>query len=288
MSGLQGKSLYVLTPMYGGQLSLNYHNSFVQLVNLCRDVGVAIGWSNTWNESLISRARNRMVDSYLKESENTHAVFIDADIGFDPRDILMMLEMDKDILGVPCTTKKIRWDRIQDAISRRAIEWAHGSPDCKNGADTNALMKMFKESGRAINPEDLPKVAGNFVLNFPPMAEAEKQIQLDTPEPMKHVGTGLLMVKREVFLKFKKAYPDRWYESRGDEAVLPGKVHDFFRVGINPETREYDSEDYWFIHDCIAIGYKALLLFHVRTTHMGTHTYISDVPAAVALAGTIF
>lgn len=285
--GLQGKSLYVLTPMYGGTLSLNYHNSFVQLVNLCHQLNIEIGWSNTWNESLISRARNRMTDSFLKQSENTHCVFIDADIGFDPRDIMMMLEMDKDILGVPCTTKKIRWDRVQDAVSRRAIEWAHMSPECKNGASVDSLLKLFKESGRQINIDDFPKVAGNFVLNFPPK-EGQITFQLDKPEPMKHVGTGLLMVKREVFLKFKKAYPDRWYESRGDEAVLPGKVHDFFRVGINPETREYDSEDYWFIHDCIAIGYQALLLFHVRTTHMGTYTYESDVPAAVALSGTIF
>src|SRR6266851_2084354 len=110
---LKGKSLYVLSPMYGGNLTLNYHNSFVQLMLACRDLGIEFGWTNTWNESLISRARNRMVDSFLKTSTNTHAIFIDADIGFDPRDVIAMLEMDKDILGVPCSKKSIRWDRIQ-------------------------------------------------------------------------------------------------------------------------------------------------------------------------------
>ena len=285
---IRGKSLYCLTPMYGGTLSLNYHNAFVQLVNLCRDAGIQFGWTNTWNESLISRARNRMVDSYLKMSENTHCVFIDSDIGFDPRDILLMLEMDKDILGVPCTKKSIRWDRIQDVVTKQALQWVlNNRARIENGIDPQALLHLYKKSGVAIHPALLPKIGGDFVLNFPPY-EGEKTIQLDTPEPMKHVGTGLLMVKREVFLKFKKAYPDRWYESRGDPASNPGQVFDFFRVGVNPETREYDSEDYWFIHDCIALGYTAHLLPCVRTTHMGTFTFEGDMPFALTTGGPLF
>jgi hypothetical protein len=287
MSNLKGKSLYILTPMYGGNLTLNYHNSFMQLVCLCRDLGIDLGSTNTYNESLISRARNRMVDSYLKESSHTHACFIDADIGFDARDIITMMEMDKDILGVPCTKKSIRWDRIQAAIVRRVLEWAHNNPACQNGHNPAALIQQFIESGRAFSPADLPRIGGDFVLNFPAF-DGEKTIELDKPEPMKHVGTGLLMIKREVFVKFMKTYSDRWYESRTDANSLPGRIHDFFKVGVNPETREYDSEDYWFIHDCIAMGYKALLCPWIKTTHMGTNTFVGDMPAALACAGTIF
>jgi hypothetical protein len=96
------------------------------------------------------------------------------------------------------------------------------------------------------------------------------------------------MVKREVFLKFMKAYPDRWYEARNDASSNPGRIHDFFKVGVNSETRDYDSEDYWFIHDCIALGYQALLCPWVKTTHMGTNTFYGDMPAAMACSGTIF
>lgn len=284
---LQGKSLHVLTPMYGGNLTLNYHNSFLKLVLKCRDLGISIDWTNTWNESLISRARNRLADSFLKTNEYTHAIFIDADIGFEADDVLAMMEMDKDILGVPCSKKSIRWDRLQNAIAKRVLEWSHNNPQCQNGHDPAAMLEMFQHSGRQFNPADLPRIGGDFVLNFAPF-EGEKTITLNEPEPMKHVGTGMLMIKRQVFLKFRQAYPNRWYEAKSDAASNPGPIHDFFKVGVNLETREYDSEDYWFCHDCIALGYQVLLLPSVVTTHMGTNTFIGDMAAALACAGTIF
>lgn len=281
---LQGKSLYVMTPMYGGGLTLNYHNSFIRLVLLCRDLGIPIGWSNTFNESLISRARNRLADNFLKSSENTHAIFIDADIGFEPEDVMSMLEMDKDLLGVPCSKKSIRFDRIQNAIARRVLDWVHVMG---NGQPPERMLDLWKKSGRAFDPAELPRIGGDFVFNFLPF-EGEKTITVNEPLEMKHVGTGLLMVKREVFLNFKKAYPDRWYESKADPASNPGQVHDFFKCGVNIESREYDSEDFWFVHDCIAMGYKVLLCPWVRTTHMGTNMFIGDMPAALAATGEIF
>jgi hypothetical protein len=283
---LKGKSLYVLTPMYGGGLTLNYHNSFMQLGFLCRDLGIEFAWSNTWNESLISRARNRLSDTFLKESNADFACFIDADIGFDPRDILAMMELNKDILGVPCSKKSLRWDRIQVSIARRVIEWLTSTPKPSNVA-VDALAYQFMQSGRQFSSEDLPRIGGDFVLNFPKMESNTKTIDLATPEPMKHVGTGLLLVKRGVFEKFMKVYPNRWYEPRADANALPGRIHDFFKVGVNEETREYDSEDYWFIHDCLAMGFQALLCPWVKTTHMGTTTFYGDMPAALACAGSI-
>lgn len=285
---IRGKSLYVLTPCYGGNLSLNYHTSIMQLGPLCKDLGIDFGWTNVYNESLISRARNRMADTYLKESTYTHACFIDADIGFDPQDLVTMLEMDEPILGVPCSKKAIRWDRIQTSIARRVLEWSHNNAACQNGTDPAALAEQFKASDRAYNPADLPRIAGDFVLNFFPFEHKVIEVLPPAAESVKHVGTGLLMIKKEVFVKFMKSYPDRWYEARHDAASLPGRIHDFFKVGVNPETREYDSEDYWFIHDCLALGYKALLLPWVKTTHMGTYTFVGDMPAALANAGSIF
>ena len=268
--------------MYGGFLTVNYHSSFISLCAQTQAAGVNLGSNNIYNESLISRARNRLVDNFLKDTAATHACFIDADIGFDPRDILLMLEMDKDILGVPCSKKSINWRRIQYAIARRAFSW---SPTANNCQTPEELATAFCNSPGALNPDDIPRIGGDFVLN---LLNQNATIKLDTPEPMKHVGTGLLMVKREVFMKFMKAYPDRWYESKSDPNSNPGRIHDFFKCGINHDTREYDSEDYWFIHDCIAMGYQALLCPWVKTTHMGTFSFVGDMAAALACSGTIF
>lgn len=272
------KSIYILSPMYGGQLMQNYHNSFIGLVLLCRDMGIDIGWSNIWNESLVSRARNRAVDNFLRLSDHTHCIFIDSDIGFDPRDVIEMLNIDKPILGVPCTKKSINWNRIQTAVEKRLLEWVETLP--QKNLPAQALLDLYKKSGREFPPQELPRIGGDFVMNFQ-QSDGNRVFRLDQPESMMHVGTGMLMVKREVFMKFKEHYPDRWYESRGDVQANPGQIFDFFHVGINEQTREYDSEDFWFIHDCMALGYEAFLLPKVKTTHMGTHSFDGDLIAAV-------
>lgn len=294
---LRGKSLDVLTPMYGGNLSINYHHSFNHLVARCIQLGIPIESSNIYNESLISRARNRLVDNFLKNSTATHALFCDADISFQADDILAMLEMDEPIIGVPCSKKSIRFDRIQDAIARRVIAWMHATPACRNGHSPDELFRMLKESGALFDPAKLPYMAGDFVMNPPKDAAREevvKRIVADPThlEPMRSVGTGLLMIKREVFLRFQKCYPDRYYFAPGDPTSNPGPIHDFFKCGVHPgekpEEREYLSEDYWFCSDAIQIGYQVLLLPYVKTTHMGTYSFYGDMPAALACAGEIF
>jgi hypothetical protein len=221
-------------------------------------LNVEFEYSLNYNESLISRARNRLVDQFLKSCTCTHALFIDADIGFDPIDVLGMLEMDRDIVGVPCSKKSIRWDRVQRAIRKHNKEFT---------------------------ADELARIGGDFVFNFEKF-DGIRQIDMGEMQEMRNMGTGMLMIKREVFLKFKEEYPDRWFEPRSDPSFLPGPIHDFFRVGINPDTREYDSEDYWFCMDCKAIGFKIWMCPWVRTTHMGAHVYQGDLPATV-VAGEI-
>lgn len=256
---IQGKSLAVLTPMYGGFCTRLYHQSAVQLMFACKASGVDWTEIGTENESLIPRARNRLVDAFLKNTEFSHAVFIDADIGFDPRDILAMLEFDKDIIGAGCVKKSIDWERVQRVVRQ--------------------------EPNRQYTPDELSRIGGQFVINWE-HTNGKKTFSLGEPCEVKHLGTGLLMVRRNVFDEFIEKYPDRWYDSsKSDPASLPGPTHDFFQTGVNPDTREYDSEDYWFCANAKAIGFKVWLCPWMKTTHQGTYTFTGDLPAIAALCG---
>jgi hypothetical protein len=52
------------------------------------------------NESLIPRGRNSLVAKFLAfEPKSTHLMFIDADIGFEPEEIIKLVLADKDIVG---------------------------------------------------------------------------------------------------------------------------------------------------------------------------------------------
>lgn len=268
--------------MYGGILTVNYHTSYIRLNEAMAAAGVKMGGNNVYNESLVSRARNRLVDVYLKETDFTHACFIDADIGFDPLDIIAMLEQDLPILGVPCPKKTIRWDRIQLATAIRYEAWRHQNP---NGSPEEFLTSTTGMA--ALNDRDMARVGGDLVMSMN-QEDTLDFSDLTKPQPMRLIGTGLLMIKREVFEKFTKVYPNRWFEQRADAASNPGKIFDFFKVGVNPETREYLSEDYWFIHDCKQMGYTPMIAPWVKTTHMGTFEYCGDVTAILGSTGKLF
>jgi hypothetical protein len=257
--GLKDKSLCILTPMYGGAAMDNFVGSFTQLAVLCTQIGVPFTWIFVRNESLIPRGRNRLVDGFLKQTESTHGIFIDADIGFDPRDVLGMMELDRDIIGAACTKKSIRWDRVQRAI---------------------------KGANREFTEDEISRIGGDFVMNFE-MFQGKRTLQLGELQDMKQLGTGMLMVKREVFEEFKLAYPDRWYETPEDKASLPGRIHDFFRIGVNPDNRKYESEDYWFCNDCKSMGLSVTLMPWVKTDHLGAFGYKADLVAVAALAGDL-
>lgn len=262
---IQGKSLCVLTPMYGGQCHGTYVESFIRLMNFCQQLGVVFNFSFLYNESLISRARNRLVDIYLKTTDMTHSVFIDSDIGFEPEDVLAMLECDKPIIGAGCVKKGLRLDRIQMAVAKQ-----YG-----NGHEP-----------RTFTQEEMSKLLGDFVINWK-RVEGQKEFNLAEPIEVNKLGTGLLMIRRDVYQKYMVEYPDRWYEARGDPAALPGPIHDFFRVGIDPETHDYDSEDYWFCQDCQRIGYPIWLAPWMRTTHSGMYKFMGDLPTLAAIMGKI-
>ncbi len=257
---LKGKSLAILTPMYGGMCANNYFNSSITLKELLLKHEVPHAFISTSNESLVTRARNRLADRYLKNTELTHAAYVDADIGYDPHDMLKLLDLDFDIAGMPCSRKEIRWDRLQ---------------------------RMFQKNHKSYSAEDISRAAGAFVFNAEPF-QGQRQMNLGEPQEMRHVGTGLLMVRRNVFEKYEEEYPDRWYETgNADPQDLAGPIHEFFRSGVNTETRQYESEDYIFCNDCKAMGFKVWLCPWMTTTHMGTYTFVADMPASAKLTGEI-
>ena len=79
-------SIMFATPAYGGMVTLPYFNSCLQLHEELTRAGLDHTWLTTANESLIVRARNTMVSTFL-ESDYDSLMFLDADMGFDPEEV---------------------------------------------------------------------------------------------------------------------------------------------------------------------------------------------------------
>lgn len=89
-------SILFCTPMYGGQCTEQYFTSCLKLKEQLTLGGLENGWLTERNESLIPRARNNMVATFLK-TDYESLMFIDADIQFEPEDVGKLWRMNADI-----------------------------------------------------------------------------------------------------------------------------------------------------------------------------------------------
>ena len=119
---LRKRSIFVATPMYSGVCTGHYSKSCTDLGILSTKYGVNVNFFYLFNESLITRARNYLVDEFLR-SGYSHMMFIDADIGFDPNDVLALAAVadensNKDIVCGPYPKKTIAWEKIVKAVNK--------------------------------------------------------------------------------------------------------------------------------------------------------------------------
>ena len=108
---LKKTKVHICMPCYGGQLTESTFMSFIRWSNTARQLGIDWTVETLTNESLISRARNTMVAKFLSNPDSTHLMFIDADIGWEPWHLLLLLHHDKDVIGgmYPLKALPIKW-----------------------------------------------------------------------------------------------------------------------------------------------------------------------------------
>ena len=261
---LQTKSLFVATPMYGGQNHGLYMKACLDLQGMCLQYGIQIKFSFLFNESLITRARNYLVDEFIHRSGCSHMLFIDSDVNFNPQDVIAMLALDKDVIGGPYPKKAIKWKSVKSAVQK--------NPD--------------------IEPQLLEKVAGDFVFN---PVKGTAQFSVTEPLSVLEIGTGFMMINRTVFEKMEAAYPEiRYRPDHVGQANFDGSryIHAFFDTVIDTKesitgggSDRYLSEDYMFCQMWRKIGGEIFLCPWMKTAHIGTYHFHGDMPAVANYVG---
>lgn len=251
---LRKRKIFVATPMYGGMCGGEYTKSSTELASLGANYKMDIRFHYLFNESLIPRARNYLVDEFLR-SECTHLLFIDADIGFDANDAIALAviadpESDKHIVCAPYPKKCIAWEKIKRAVD-------------KGFADKDASV--------------LEKYVGDYVFN---PAEGSTSIALDEPVEVLEGGTGFMMIQREALLKYAEHYPELAYRPdhvRSEHFDGSREITAFFDTVICPDTKRYLSEDYMFCQWARKMGLKVWLCPWMRLRHMGSYVFAGSL-----------
>jgi hypothetical protein len=85
-----------------------------------------------------------------------------------------------------------------------------------------------------------------------------------------------MMIKRATLEKFQSAYPLYMYRPdhiRTKEFDGSKEIMQFFQAEIDPKSKRYLSEDYWFTQKAQEIGLKTWLCPWMSMSHMGSYMF---------------
>ena len=233
--------VFLATPMYGGHCTGVFVQSLIEMSGLFSAHNIRMSCAFMFNESLITRARNNLVSQFL-ETDNTHLLFIDADQQWRGQDIYYMLHANKDIIVGMCPKKEINWETVRQAAIR--------------------------------GEQELSKFTGSFVVNLLPGSNTVSVPQ-NQPFEIAAGGTGIMLIKREVFEKMKETTP----QFKNDMSHMPGgkPVYRFFTESIDPESGRLLSEDYHFCHEWRKIGGKVWGAPWCKIGHFGSYNFTGQL-----------
>ena len=87
---LRGRSLFIAIPAYDGKLNIKTAFALAQLMPKALGLGVSVFLSDMSGCSIITMARNSLVNEFLK-TDATDMLFIDSDVIVTPDDVLRLL-----------------------------------------------------------------------------------------------------------------------------------------------------------------------------------------------------
>lgn len=233
--------IFVATPCFGGLVTTGYMMSALKLMQTMDSQGFSVSLNMLGRDSLITRARNTLVSQFLMTPEATHLMFIDSDITFEPELVRRMLAFDQDVVGGMYPAKALNWNPPDKISSREPPQIA-----------------TLQYVGKFCEGDELER-RGAFATGV-------------------YAGTGFLMIKRRVIEDMVAAYPECAY--RSDHVYTPVKTdrtyYALFECRIDPQTREYLSEDFGFCQLWRALGGKIWLDVEGALVHTGSHDFIGN------------
>jgi hypothetical protein len=244
-------SLAVATPCFGGQISVLYAESIFKLQRAIRatnDVELKIFLKD--GDALITRARASLAAQFLDDPTATHLLFVDADIGFDPAQVLRLIECGADMCAAIYPIKRVDWDKVRHALQ----------------ADRpNPAAASFKYVFEVQDPDAVIARAG-FIK-------------------VRHVGTGFLMIRREALQRMCAHYPQLQYRSDHsiDAATRSNNRYALFDCMID-ETGTYLSEDFAFCRRWTDMGGEIWADLSSALNHVGPMVFRGDFSSQFAPA----
>src|ERR1700744_5392216 len=244
--------LVVATPCFGGQISSIFAASIFKLQSAIRSKpNVEFKVQLRDGDALITRARANLMTQFLDDPTTTHFLFVDADIGFGPKQVFRRAESGADVAAALYPIKRVNGDK--------ARRWIAGNKPNVPAASLDYVLE--------INDPDHVEVVNGFTR-------------------VRYAGTGFLMIRRHVFEKMC-AHPDYaplQFSREHSHDALAGSPNRFalFECMIDPATGTYLSEDFAFCKRWTDIGGEIWADLQSHLDHVGPSVLRGEVASQFA------
>lgn len=243
-------SVTIGTPCFGGNVSWLYTTSLLKLQNALTRRGWGFHLLLQAGDALVTRARQTIVCHFLENPSATHLLFIDADIGFEPEQVIRLVEFDADMTAAAYPVKQIHWDLMPGAVA----------------------------AGRA----PLESATLSYVLERDD--STPEVVMRDGFVRSRYAGTGFLMIRRAALESMIGRYPElRYTHEHRDADPLAGSPwrSALFNCMIDPVAGQYLSEDFSFCRRWTDMGGEIWVDVTSRLDHVGTMVYRGNMAARV-------
>jgi hypothetical protein len=238
--------LAIATPCFGGQVSSLYAASIFKLQRaLHGNPEIELVVHMREGDALITRARADLVALFLDDPAATHLLFVDADIGFEPDQVMRLIACGGDMVGGAYPIKRVNWDKARKVIEAQR-------PNTRS-----AVLDYVLE---VEDPEHIAVVDGFTRVRY--------------------AGTGFLMIRRHVLERMCRHYAAlRFRREHSIADPLGGSPNRFalFECMIDPTTGIYLSEDFSFCKRWADMGGEIWADLESRLDHVGPATFHGDV-----------
>ena len=236
--------IFLATPVHS-ECSIHYTQALLKFQQECMLRNILVSFS-LLKSSLVTQGRNLCVNGMLEEGDKyTHLLFIDSDIEFKFETIMKMINADKDVIANPYPLKHVDWQKIHNRINLKG----------------NMKPDLLSKQG----------------YTWPIKLEGKNELVVkDGVAEVSHAPTGCMLIKKSVFDKMIKAYPDK---KISQPTILNGQqiekeyFYNFFDTYHEPTTKRYYGEDFGFCKRWTEIGGKCHILVEDYITHIGEYRY---------------
>jgi hypothetical protein len=240
----------ICTPSYGGVVTVPYMLGIIDLYIAADHEWFNITTRYNSFDSLVTRARNTLLAEFLADSDCTHLMWIDSDIGFTGADVLRLFKANRPIAAGVYPLKSEGWP---------AGGLAEPLPKGANRADFAARYQGYPATAT-----DLTEDADGFIRG-------------------EYAPTGFMLIQRKVLETMIEAYPETRYRAEGRVSTQSDKPHyALFDTEIAEDTGFYLSEDYAFCRKAARLGFEISIDARSKLSHQGVTVFVGDLARSLA------